>query len=206
VESGERLRCLDIAAVDLRSTYSNHRNQIFLMMATTAYCLYCFECLSSSLENREPLSLSQVEELWEQYKQQQTGTVDDDEYNAEVMDMDDGNQDDMDPIPASLKPPSLHRLQVSSASSASSSSTPSSLSTTSSQAALGGSSKSSSNSSFFSFGRILNKPSRQREEEYPLFITWNTLDSRGRKSLRGCIGTFEAQEIESGLKSYALTS
>jgi AMMECR1 domain-containing protein len=28
----------------------------------------------------------------------------------------------------------------------------------------------------------------------------------GHKSLRGCIGTFEEQELAEGLKSYALTS
>jgi AMMECR1 domain-containing protein len=49
---------------------------------------------------------------------------------------------------------------------------------------------------------------RQRlsEQKYPLFVTWNTLSKSGRKSLRGCIGTFEAQELSHGLKSYALTS
>jgi AMME syndrome candidate gene 1 protein len=42
---------------------------------------------------------------------------------------------------------------------------------------------------------------------FPLFVTWNTISARsGNKSLRGCIGTFEAQELEFGLKTYALTS
>jgi AMME syndrome candidate gene 1 protein len=49
--------------------------------------------------------------------------------------------------------------------------------------------------------------SQQKEyEESPLFVTWNTVSSRGHKTLRGCIGTFEPQELESGLRSYALTS
>ncbi|KAK1992809.1 hypothetical protein LX36DRAFT_283444 [Colletotrichum falcatum] len=43
--------------------------------------------------------------------------------------------------------------------------------------------------------------------ESPLFVTWNTVSPRsGHRSLRGCIGTFEAQELEDGLSSYALTS
>lgn len=39
----------------------------------------------------------------------------------------------------------------------------------------------------------------------PLFVTWNIYKSGG-KQLRGCIGTFEATPLESGLKSYALTA
>lgn len=183
-----------------------------LKMATTPYCLYCFESLSSSLDNREPRTLTRVEELWEQYKQQQAGVPDPTEDDAEDMDRDDvgeeedEDENDIDPIPASLKPPSFSRLQIPSPSSGSSASTPSSLSATSSQAALGASSKSSSNSSFFSFGRRSNNTPSRPHEEFPLFITWDTVNSRGHKSLRGCIGTFEAQEIENGLKSYALTS
>ncbi|WQF78450.1 Putative AMMECR1 domain-containing protein [Colletotrichum destructivum] len=43
--------------------------------------------------------------------------------------------------------------------------------------------------------------------ESPLFVTWNTISpSSGHRSLRGCIGTFEAQDLEDGLSSYALTS
>jgi AMMECR1 domain-containing protein len=37
-------------------------------------------------------------------------------------------------------------------------------------------------------------------------VTWNTVTRSGDKRLRGCIGTFEAQELDEGLKSYALTS
>ncbi|KAM0322445.1 hypothetical protein ACHAQA_009512 [Verticillium albo-atrum] len=43
--------------------------------------------------------------------------------------------------------------------------------------------------------------------ESPLFVTWNTVSTRsGHRSLRGCIGTFEAQDLDSGLSEYALTS
>ncbi|KAI5842499.1 AMMECR1 domain-containing protein [Morchella snyderi] len=40
----------------------------------------------------------------------------------------------------------------------------------------------------------------------PLFVTWNKISRSGSKNLRGCIGTFEAQPLEYGLKSYALTA
>ncbi|KAI0195046.1 AMMECR1 domain-containing protein [Astrocystis sublimbata] len=42
--------------------------------------------------------------------------------------------------------------------------------------------------------------------EFPLFVTWNTVSGSGRTSLRGCIGTFQAQELETGLSEYAITS
>jgi uncharacterized protein (TIGR00296 family) len=44
------------------------------------------------------------------------------------------------------------------------------------------------------------------QEARPMFITWNTIRKSGHKRLRGCIGTFAAQELEYGLKTYALTS
>lgn len=111
-----------------------------------------------------------------------------------------------------LQLPSISRLQALSPASASSSSlTPSSSSATSSSLALGGNSKSSSNSSFFSLGRSKQPspavPAQAAVEEHPLFVTWNTISPRSRrKSLRGCIGTFDAQELQSGLKNYALTA
>jgi len=40
----------------------------------------------------------------------------------------------------------------------------------------------------------------------PLFVTWNRFSKSGPKYLRGCIGTFEAQPLDYGLKTYALTS
>jgi AMMECR1 domain-containing protein len=65
-----------------------------------------------------------------------------------------------------------------------------------------GSSSNSSKSSFFTVSR---RPI-MKEEDRPLFVTWNTVMGSGHKSLRGCIGTFEPQELEYGLQSYALTS
>lgn len=50
-------------------------------------------------------------------------------------------------------------------------------------------------------------PSGPAITESPLFVTWNTVSRRsGHRSLRGCIGTFEDQELGSGLSEYALTS
>lgn len=45
----------------------------------------------------------------------------------------------------------------------------------------------------------------------PLFVTWNTDDSSDSSDadeyiLRGCIGTFEAQPLERGIATYALTA
>lgn len=40
----------------------------------------------------------------------------------------------------------------------------------------------------------------------PLFVTFNTRINPSRKDLRGCIGTFHAQPLARGLKSYALTA
>ena len=138
----------------------------------------------------------------------------DEEYEAEGDKEEPEDNRVVQPKPTSLRSglrlPSISRLQAPSpASRSSSSSTPSSLSTSSSAAALGGNSKSSSNSSFFSFGRS-KQPSpvvAPKEEEHPLFITWNTVSPRsGNKSLRGCIGTFDAHELANGLRSYALTA
>uniref|UniRef100_A0A8C4X8I5 AMMECR1 like n=1 Tax=Erpetoichthys calabaricus TaxID=27687 RepID=A0A8C4X8I5_ERPCA len=46
-------------------------------------------------------------------------------------------------------------------------------------------------------------PPRFTNDPYPLFVTWKT----GRdKRLRGCIGTFSAMNLHSGLREYTLTS
>lgn len=125
------------------------------------------------------------------------------------------SSDDEEPqevVPATkksaLRLPRISRLQASSPASASAPSTPSSASASSSRLGLDdSSSKTSSNTSFFSFGRRSQQPSPVlREEQYPLFVTWNAISSRGHKSLRGCIGTFEPQDLSSGLENYALTA
>ena len=158
---------------------------------------------------------------------EQDATLQDGEADSEMTDAQDESEEVSEPdIKApqpshpSLRLPSISRLQAPSPSSASAStssspSTPSSLSATSSRVALGDASKSSSSTSFFSFGSR-KSPLKQGgigegvgvglEEEHPLFVTWNTIGSRGGRSLRGCIGTFEKLELGSGLRSYALTA
>ncbi|KAI4259993.1 MAG: hypothetical protein LQ352_000489 [Teloschistes flavicans] len=203
-------------------------------MATVTHCLYCFEVLSASLEKRDHLSLSHVEDLWARFQTRdhdaQKGTLhglsdnpnhdtdlgeDDDDLMSESdegqEDLLSGEEEPQAAEPATKKSilplPSISRLQAS-PSSASASSTPSSISASSSRLGLDdSSSKTSSSTSIFSFGRRSQQPSPGvREDRYPLFVTWNTFSGRGHKSLRGCIGTFEPQELSAGLKNYALTA
>ncbi|MCJ1432557.1 hypothetical protein MMC27_001914 [Xylographa pallens] len=183
-------------------------------MASTAYAVYCFEVLAASLEKREALTLNQVETLWSKYSNS-TQAEDDgeelDNYDAEMTEDEHDEDEGEDEVKiesikhdaSSLQPSNISSLRISSP--ATGSSTPSTISTTSSQAALDSTSKSSSKSSFFSFGQKQH-PALPKEEEYPLFVTWNTVNSRGYKSLRGCIGTFNAVALSDGLKSYAITS
>jgi len=114
--------------------------------------------------------------------------------------------------PRTIKLPSIKRLQGDlSSSSSSTSTTPSMLSASSSRSALSASTTVTSpisqpSRSSPSVGQITARPRHLEEPSYPLFVTWNTVSKNGQKSLRGCIGTFEAQELAQGLKSYALTS
>lgn len=41
---------------------------------------------------------------------------------------------------------------------------------------------------------------------FPLFVTWNSLVSKGQPRLRGCIGTFIPQSVQMGLHEYTLKS
>lgn len=175
-------------------------------MATAAHCAYCFEILSSSLEKRQPLSLQQVEALWAQYDD--SDTEDTPEKQAEEAEDEEGLTDAADEsLQASYRPAAVNRLLVAPRPSSASSSSPSTTSSTPSvpTPASSATSKSSSRSSFFSLGRQSQKPETSTEE-YPLFVTWNTVTRSGARNLRGCIGTFEDHELEDGLRSYALTS
>jgi AMMECR1 domain-containing protein len=49
-------------------------------------------------------------------------------------------------------------------------------------------------------------PASNKSEKYPLFVTLNTISKSGDKRLRGCIGTFEAQPLDVGLKTYTLAA
>ncbi|CEJ56016.1 hypothetical protein PMG11_02243 [Penicillium brasilianum] len=190
-------------------------------MANTAQCLYCFESLLASFEGREPPSLAALETLWEQYEQsKKLSSLGDQDLEEEQEDADvdagpaqavNGLDADADAIqsssttnrPNGLKLPSISRLQsqVSSGSS-STSTTPSSASNKSANSLLSSSTTVTTPSA--QSERSISR-AKSAEQRYPVFVTWNTI-SRGHKSLRGCIGTYEALDLAVGLKQYALTS
>ena len=174
-------------------------------MASPAYGIYCFDALTSSLNNRPSLDLSQTIDLWNQYTEAKPSGDEEDDEEEEGED-----NEDEGPVSSTTRRlrTGFDRLIVpspASGSSASSSSTPSSSSLRTPLSTSVNSSRSSvsvnpqSSSSKAATASTI-------EDESPLFVTWNTIGRNGNKSLRGCIGTFEAQDLESGLKSYALTS
>ncbi|KAF2714146.1 hypothetical protein K504DRAFT_462579 [Pleomassaria siparia CBS 279.74] len=184
-------------------------------MATQAHCAYCFESLNSTLTKQGSLSLHEVETLWKKWN------------NGSPLPTDpaspppfDSELEDPSLAPIDVRPAAISRLVAPSPSTASSSSvqsvasTPSRTSVASSATSKSGS---SSRSSFFGPGNKSKKGvasgfvgedgEEQEMEQMPLFVTWNTLSkSGGEKRLRGCIGTFEAMDLDEGLSSYALTS
>jgi hypothetical protein len=172
----------------------------FIRMANVAQCFYCFETLFTSFEGREPASLATIEALWEQHEQtlKLSGLEDPAEEYADQQQFLDENYD----VPQSssgskkLQLPHVSRLQSEVSASSSAATTPSSASN------ISANSLQSSSTNITTPG---SAQLRSPDQRYPLFVTWNTL-SRGHKSLRGCIGTFEGQELAAGLKSYALTS
>lgn len=174
-------------------------------MATPAHCVFCFETLSAQFEKRQPLSLAQVEDLWESYQHGEGKTEDSAQAGAsqEHGVPDDEAMTDVDTeSEGPARPAAISRLLNRSTGSAgsSNSSLPSTPGSGSSLGSKGGATPASSITSISSSGKT------RAREEYPLFVTWNQHSARsGQKSLRGCIGTFAAQELESGLKSYALT-
>lgn len=183
-------------------------------MATQAHCAFCFDSLAASFEHRQPLGLTQIEELWEEYQKSKSGdhNAEDEELSEDERNEDEAEMTDADAEePPTLRPAAISRLLNRDPSAASSSSSlPSTRSTTSSVQSRSGSgvdtpasstSSVASRSSLFSFARRR----REKREAHPLFVTWNTVSRSGYKSLRGCIGTFEPQELEYGLRSYSLT-
>lgn len=191
-------------------------------MANPAQCYYCFESLLASFEGYEPANLAIIEDLWEEHEQvKKLATLQDTDYSLrenenqqqqqqQIVDGD-GNGDDEGNgtvqhggsntkanRPQAIKLPSISRLQSQmSSDSSSAATTPSSQSVSSGSTALTPPSADAAGS----------RQQNRNDQLYPLFVTWNTISSKsGHKSLRGCIGTFEAQELSAGLKSYALTS
>jgi len=157
-------------------------------MATSAQCAYCFECLSANLAKKKPMSLAEVEESWERY--------------IALDDTESVPQEDVTYRPAAVSrliaASPLGTTPSSSVHSASSS-TPS-LNTNASST--------TSQSSLLSMAKRLSRSKRQtsQSEEFPLFVTWDTRTRSGSKNLRGCIGTFEPQELDEGLRTYAITA
>jgi uncharacterized protein (TIGR00296 family) len=166
-------------------------------MATQAHCAYCFESLVASLEKRPSLTLAQVEHLWAKYNSEPTTTSElEDETEAEQAEQ--AAQAD-----GSHRPPAISRILASPPSSASSSSLQSANSTPSGPNSETPSSLTSQSSSSTN---LVDGEREGETEEHPLFVTWNTVSRSGDKRLRGCIGTFEAQPLTTGISSYALTA
>jgi len=147
-------------------------------MATVEHCLACFEALAAHLHDREPLSLEDIEKSYAEYlRAAATSSVDG---------------------PPAKRLPALRRLAESTSSGSSATSSTTSLSPPPAAAAA--------DTPMTSVSSLAAPPSPPVTES-PLFVTWNTLSRHGGgASLRGCIGTFEAQPLASGLASYALTS
>ncbi|KAK4242876.1 AMMECR1 domain-containing protein [Achaetomium macrosporum] len=152
-------------------------------MATAEHCLYCFEALAAHLEDRKPMTLSEVQKSWAEYTR-----------SAEAEADDAGDAATGSKPPKRL--PALRRVTEASSSSISTAS-----SASNSTLSLGPDTPATSVSS-------ASAPTEPEPiTESPLFVTWNTISPRhGDRSLRGCIGTFEPQDLDEGLSSYALIS
>lgn len=148
-------------------------------MASAVHCIACFEALDAQLNKRKPLPLDEIQSSWDQYTASQpSGTKN-----------------------APPKVPALNRLAVAS------DSTPSSSS--SSSVDIGGASSTPGTST--SSLPLASVVAANAPLSAPLFVTWNTFDNEDdpeddEVSLRGCIGTFEAQPLSEGLPEYALIS
>jgi hypothetical protein len=175
-------------------------------MANVAQCYYCFETLLASFDGREPASLAAVEALWEQHEQTQKLSDLENKTEEGANQQNSVNEDDdVSQSSSGLKKlplPRVSRLQTELSASSSAATTPSSASNTSANSLQ----SSSTNITTPGLASETNSQLQSPDQRYPLFVTWNTLSRSRHKSLRGCIGTFEGQELAAGLKSYALTS
>ena len=161
-------------------------------MATAVHCLYCFESLASYLERRDSLTLEEVEKLYAEYNGRSGSSNNTTDESEEEGAGRHSTKSKLENIKKTI--PALRRVADSSSSGSSSStgSSGSSLSLSTDTAATSTTSLDSAEPPI---------------TESPLFVTWNTVSSRsGYTSLRGCIGTFEAQDLDEGLSDYAITS
>jgi len=144
------------------------------------------------------MTLSEVQKAWAEYpKGLEISYVEEDEEDDE----DEETNDSATKVTnkSNLKIPALQRLAGRSPSG---SSTPSSSSSSSLEPSTTATTPASSSIN-------VGRPSHRKADidESPLFVTWNTVSPHSSsRSLRGCIGTFEALPLEEGLSSYALTS
>ncbi|KAL9079856.1 MAG: hypothetical protein Q9159_007690 [Coniocarpon cinnabarinum] len=115
---------------------------------------------------------------------------------------------------ATLAPPTITSHRIASPSSGSSSSLPSikskssgTSSITTRQTSLASSRTSLSQTDAGESYSGAAKRAHVRAPDSPMFVTWNIASrTTGQKNLRGCIGTFEKQNLNDGLRTYALTS
>lgn len=172
-------------------------------MASKAHAFYCFEVLAASYKQHEYPDLQAVTDLYGDWQKELAGESTQQPVLVDGVDTQNEDEDteeqQVDNGRSQLQLPSISRLRESTPSSHSSLSTPSSMSVNSSNTQL--TSSTSVNEITPTYASRLAVT-----ESYPMFVTWNTLSRSGHKSLRGCIGTFEALPLEKGLESYALTS
>ncbi|KAK3177381.1 hypothetical protein Dsin_032940 [Dipteronia sinensis] len=168
-------------------------------MASPAHAYYCFEVLASSFDESTHPTLDKILELY----RTSSSKHEDEQQDSEVEQRVDQFTTEDAPKDESQAPPqsrSISRLQAMDSPSRSETSTPSSVSIRSSNSQTT-SSATTGVTTPSSYASRLNVT-----ESYPMFVTWNSISRSGHKSLRGCIGTFEALPLEKGLEQYALTS
>lgn len=174
-------------------------------MASLAHCYYCFEVLVTKLKydaefaSGEPeyIKLRSVLDLYVERQKELEAEI---EETRAVVHTADQVEEQYNVASGQLQLPSISRLRDPAPSSgASSTSTPSTMSVNSSHTQL-------TNATSISDTTSRDESRSPTSKEYPLFVTWNILSRSGNKSLRGCIGTFEALPLEEGLKIYANTS
>ncbi|KAF3763811.1 hypothetical protein M406DRAFT_222686, partial [Cryphonectria parasitica EP155] len=155
-------------------------------MATPEHCLYCFESLAAKLEDRDALSLKGVQKSYAAYLTSLTSSQSDETSPAKKI-------------------PALRRLAAASSSAVG-------LSSSSSSLAASGSSSSTSLSDNTAATSISSSSDSTQVTDphacYPLFVTWDKHHAASSAwHLRGCIGTFSAEEpLSSALSEYAIIS
>ncbi|ROT42747.1 hypothetical protein SODALDRAFT_326904 [Sodiomyces alkalinus F11] len=169
-------------------------------MASVEHCLYCFETLASRLEKRRGFSLPEVQKLCREYAKTPAseGSI--------------GSSFNKKQLPAfrRLANPSSDTGSASSGSSMSLATETSATSLESLPDAADITDNDEAEGEGGEEEEVEEEEEKEDDElitESPLFVTWNTVSRRSaHRSLRGCIGTFEAQKLDLGLAEYALTS